>query len=200
MLLGKSDRGVFIPTSIAPDGTAVAGMSGLPAAHDISILTLNDALAGSGGAVGELREFIATSFDEGSPVFSPDGRYIAYTSNETGPAEVYVKPYPGPGGATLVSRRGGEWPSWNPSGREFFYVSADKKLMVVDVETATTFRAQTPHALFTMPPFVAGRGTPYDVAADGSRFLVRKQAVSTAQPAELRIVLNLVDELERGAQ
>jgi len=198
VLLPASDRGSFIPTSISPDG-AVAGISGLATAQDISILPLNDALGSSGSAVGEPREFIATGFNESSAVFSPDGRYLAYTSNESGIAEVYVVPYPGPGGKTQVSRRGGELPTWNPNGRELFYISADKQLMAVDVDTATTFRAQTPHTLFTMPPFIAGRGMPYDVAADGTRFIVRKSTVTTGQPAELRIVVNLLDELERGA-
>jgi hypothetical protein len=174
-------------------------MSGPATAHNIDILTLSGPFE-SEGSVGELRDFHSTSFDESSAVFSPDGRYVAYTSNETGPTEVYVVPYPGPGAKTQVSRRGGELPVWNPNGRELFYVSADKKLMAVFVETSTTFRAQTPHALFTMPPFAAGRGMPYDVAADGTRFLVRKQVVTEGQAAELRIVLNFVDEIEHDVR
>jgi len=162
-------------------------------------LTRNGPLV-SGNGVGELRDFIATGFDETSPAFSPDGRYIAYSSNESGTTEVYVVPYPGSGAKTQVSRRGGQLPVWNPNGRELFYVSAGKELMAVDVETATTFSAQTPRALFAMPPYMAQRGMPYDVSADGTRFLVRKSVVSVGQPGELRIVLNLVDEIERRAK
>jgi len=199
VLFPASDRGLFIPTSVSPDGTAIVGVSGLPTAHDIKVLTRNGPLV-SGNGVGELRDFIATGFDETSPAFSPDGRYIAYSSNESGTTEVYVVPYPGSGAKTQVSRRGGQLPVWNPNGRELFYVSAGKELMAVDVETATTFSAQTPRALFAMPPYMAQRGMPYDVSADGTRFLVRKSVVSVGQPGELRIVLNLVDEIERRAK
>jgi len=200
MHLAASDRGPFLPSSISPDGSVLAGIFGQPGAHDIAMLTLSEAsLTGSGGQVGEPRDFLATSFDEQWPVFSPDGRYVAYSSNESGSTQVYVVPYPGPGGKTQVSRGGGDLPRWNPVGGELFYVSAGNELMAAAVETAGGFRASTPRALFAMPPVVAGRGMTYDVAGDGTRFLVRKQRTAEGQSAELRIVVNLIDEIERGA-
>jgi serine/threonine-protein kinase len=200
VLLAASDRDGFLASSISPDGAALAASVGPAGAHDVVMLTLNDAsLPGSGSPAGEPRDFLATSFDEQWATFSPDGRYLAYSSDESGRAEVYVVPYPGPGGKTQVSRGGGDLPRWNPAGGELFYVSTGNELMAAPVQTTDTFRASTPRALFTMPPVVAGRGMSYDVAADGTRFLVRRQRDTAAQAAELRIVVNLIDEIERGA-
>jgi hypothetical protein len=164
------------------------------------VVTLSDAsVAGSGGA-GEPRNFVATSFDERHPVFSPDGRYVAYTSNESGRDEIYVVPYPGPGAKSPVSQGGGTLANWNPNGGELFYVSAANELMAVkNVDTTGGFRASTPNRLFVLPPFVAGRGLPYDVAADGTRFLVLKPTTH-GQQADIRIVVNWIDEIERAAQ
>jgi serine/threonine-protein kinase len=194
-LLGGSGR--FVPTSISRDGTVLAGSHGLFGARDVAVLSLNDpSLTGSEGASSEPRSFLATRFDESEPMVSPDGRYIAYTSTESGRAEIYVVPYPGPGGKSQVSRGGGSLSRWNRNGRELFYVSASNELMAVDVETANGFRASAPRRLFAMPPFVPGRGAPYDVAADGSRFLVRKSVTGEIRRGELRVVINWIDELE----
>jgi hypothetical protein len=200
LVLAMSDRGTFLPSSISPDGAVLAGTFGLAGARDVAMLTLNEGtLVGSEGPVGEPRDFLATTFDEQWPTFSPDGRYVAYSSNEQDRTEVYVVPYPGPGGKTQVSRGGGDFPQWNPAGGELFYVSAGNELMATAVETTGAFRASTPRALFAMPPVVTGRGQTYDVAADGTRFLVRKQNTAEGQWGELRVVVNLIGEIERGA-
>jgi len=192
---GTWRRGAVGPASLSPDGKALLIVNDALAASDILVLELD-----AGPAAGaEPRPFLATAFNETDAQFSPDGRFVAYTSDESGASEVYVVPFPGPGRKSPVSRGGGAWPRWNPNGRELFYVAAGK-LMAVDVETSPEFRAQTPHALLDVPPLVSGRGFPYDVSPDGQRFLMLRAGTGQgAQPAELRVVVNWIDELERGA-
>ena len=86
------------------------------------------------------RPFLQNRFDEAEGQFSPDGRWIAYVSNETGRIEVYVQPSAGPGGKWQVSTGGGEQPKWRGDGKEIFYLSAGK-LMAVDVNTATVVQS-----------------------------------------------------------
>jgi hypothetical protein len=118
-------------------------------------------------------------------------------SNESGREEIYVVPYPGPGGKVQISRNGGRAPRWNPTGGELFYLGTENDLMVVDVDTAGALRASAPRRLFSMPPFWAA-GRSYDVAPDGARFLVRRRSATTVQLAELRIVVNWAEDFERG--
>ncbi len=105
--------------------------------------------------IGAPRGFAVTSFRETGAVFSPDGNFIAYTSDESGTDEVYVAPYPGPGGRLPVSRGGGALPRWR--GRELFYVSGGN-LVNVEVETAPTLRVSTPRVLFAIPPLASFGG------------------------------------------
>jgi serine/threonine-protein kinase len=199
-LLAASDRGALMPTSISRDGTTLAGTWLAPGTtRDVVAVTLSDAWVADLGGAGEPRNFVPTGFDESNAAFSPDGRYVAYTSNESGREEIYVVPYPGPGSKSPVSRGGGTFANWNPNGRELFYVSADNELMAVNVDTTGGFRAlSTPNRLFVLPPFFPDRGFPYDVSADGTRFLVIKPTAT--QQAEIRIVVNWIDEIERAAQ
>jgi hypothetical protein len=84
------------------------------------------------------------------PVFSPDGHWVAYRSDETGTGEIYVVPYPGPGGKILISTEGGLYPRWSRDGRELFYrgMSIGRPMMAVDVQARPAFRAGTPKVLF----------------------------------------------------
>ena len=90
--------------------------------------------------------FLATPFDEGGPRFSPDGRWIAYQSYESGRGEIYVRSFPEGSGRQLVSTNGGEYAAWNPEGGELFYKEGNR-IMVLDVETGATFRAGKPRVL-----------------------------------------------------
>jgi eukaryotic-like serine/threonine-protein kinase len=114
----------------------------------------------------------ATPFDETLPVFSPDGRYIAYRSNESGRPEVYVQTFPNPTGKWQVSISGAGDPHWRADGKELFFRSNDQKLMAVDIQTQGAFQAGAPHMLFPMNT-QAGSGfrTRYDVAPGGDRFV-----------------------------
>jgi Tol biopolymer transport system component len=117
-----------------------------------------------------------STFSEMHGQISPDSRFVAYTSNESGRAEVYVRPFPPGDGRTgkwLVSYNGGTQPRWRGDGKELYYLDAGHTIMATDISTQPGFRAGTPHALFTSPA-ISGNQTlfQYDVTRDGKRFLV----------------------------
>ncbi len=136
-----------------------------------------------------------TDFDERDAQFSPDGKWVAYQSNESGRFEIYVQPFPGPGGKTLVSAGGGAQVRWNPDGRELFYVSLDGRLMAVPIELGSDGQSVSPDA--PVPLFAALlRGgaeqvvevAQYAVSQDGQRFLMNTDA--TASSSSITVVLN----------
>ena len=114
---------------------------------------------------------VQSPFNDLNGMFSPDGRFIAYQSNESGRAEVYVQTFPDPGGKWQISTAGGVDASWRADGKEIFFRAPDQKLMAVDVQTAGNFQAGIPQPLFLgrVPPG-ASRNR-YSPAADGQRFL-----------------------------
>jgi eukaryotic-like serine/threonine-protein kinase len=129
--------------------------------------------------------------------FSPDSRWIAYTSGESGKSEVYVRPFPAAsGGKWIVSKGGGTQPRWRRDGKELFYISPDSKLMSVEVAAASgAFQAGSPKALFAVPILGGGAvpiGTHYDVSADGKKFLINSVPADTASapPSPITVVLN----------
>ena len=120
--------------------------------------------------------FLQTEFNEGWSRFSADGRWIAYSSNESGSWQVYVQSFPASGGKWMISTDGGAQPQWRRDGKELFYISSDRKLMAVDVKgNGSTFEASVPKALFDLrvqTPALPGPRNFYIAAADGKRFLV----------------------------
>ncbi|MDQ5858917.1 MAG: protein kinase, partial [Acidobacteriota bacterium] len=134
------------------------------------------------------RPLIATPFGEFAAQFSPDGRWIAYTSTESGRDEVYVQAFPGPGGKWQVSTAGGGSARWTRDGKQLFYFGSDGRLMAADVRLSPTFESKTPVGLFRMHLF-EGPDRQYEVSADGSRILANVLAGSTeARP--LTVVLD----------
>ena len=119
--------------------------------------------------------FLQTEFDEFQGTFSPNSRWIAYTSNQSGDYEVYVQPVPASGKKWRISASGGAQPRWRRDGKELVYITLDRKLMAVEVKTnGEEFEAGVPQILFTAPissPYFPS-GTDYDVSADGQRFLI----------------------------
>jgi Tol biopolymer transport system component len=134
-----------------------------------------------------------STFSEMHGQVSPDSRFIAYTSNESGLSEVYVRPFPPGDGRTgkwLVSANGGMQPRWRGDGKELFYLDPGHTLMAVDVSLQPGFQVGTPHPLFTSPA-ISGNQTlyQYDAARDGSRFLMIGPLEGTVS-APATIVLN----------
>ena len=115
---------------------------------------------------------LATEFEESNGQFSPDGRWFAYTSNESGRTEVYVQSFPVSGGKWLVSSGGGSQPRWRRDGKELFYIAPDKQLMSVKVNAGLTFETSTPSALFLTQINNYAAPNRYAVSADGQRFLI----------------------------
>ncbi len=143
------------------------------------------------------RKYLATPFSEYWGRLSPDGRWMAYVSDETGSDEVYVQSFPEPGRRERVSNGGGSHPRWRGDGQEIFYLAPDNRLMAVAVKGENTFEASAPVALFQTPGF--DRHTtqfPYAATADGRRFLVIRR-VEDASSTSLTVVLNWTAELKR---
>jgi len=131
---------------------------------------------------------------------SPDGRWIAYSTNETGNMEVYVSPFPSVNGKWQVSTSGGEEPRWRQDGRELFYVSADGKMTAVPVKTTTAgFEAGSPVALFQTrrrQPISAQDVFSYDVSGDGKKFLIATK-VDEANAAPVSVLLNWASHMDK---
>jgi Tol biopolymer transport system component len=132
--------------------------------------------------------------------FSPDGRWMAYASNETGSMEIYVSTFPSGDGKWQVSSAGGQEPRWRQDGKELFYLSAEGKMMSVAVTLGTAFKAGSPVALFQTThrrqPVSAQDRFSYDVSGDGQRFLINTK-IDEANIAPLSIHLNWASEMER---
>jgi dipeptidyl aminopeptidase/acylaminoacyl peptidase len=139
------------------------------------------------------RVFLATPANEMWGQFSPDGRWIAYQSNESGRFEIYVRPFPGPGPPIPISTAGGVYTRWSRNGDELYYVAPDATLMAVPIQrTATTLEANAPVALFKTRRVgggvnVIGYGHQYVVAPDG-RFLINVEP--DANPRPITLVMN----------
>jgi len=167
----------------------------LLAFSDVSVTTGYDiwVLSMAGGPP---QVVLQTKGNETNPTFSRDGRWLAYTSSESGTNEVYVRPFPGPGRRLQVSTDGGFEPVWSRNGRELFYRRGNA-MVAATVTTEPVFTAGSPRTLFKgtyIETDTGGAG--YDVAADG-RFLM-VQPVEAPQPAtSINLVLNWFDELKR---
>ena len=149
------------------------------------------------------RVFLQTPFNESGEQFSPDGHWIAYVSNESGRLEVYVRPFPGPGGKWQISTEGGAELAWNPKGKELFFRTGARKekMMVVEYQTQPTFSAGKPRLLFEgnyIANTPANAGAFYSVAPDGQRFLMTKTPDQPqAALTQINVVLNWFEELKQ---
>ena len=176
-----------MPQSLTPDGSVVA----FSEYADIWMLQIEGDR--------EPQPFIISPNIESFPKFSPDGNWLAYVSDELGPVNVYVSPYPKPDVKYLVSEEeGGGEPVWSPDGSELFYRSGNR-MMAVSVETEPTFRAGRPEVLFERR-YVTSRISPgnpyYDISPDGQRFLMIKSAEGS-QSLQINVVQNWFEELKR---
>ena len=138
----------------------------------------------------QARPFVQTKFDESRPRFSPDSRWLAYVSKETGRSEVYVQAFPGPGRRVRISADGGEVPIWARDGRELFYRNGADLMGVKVITSALDLAPQTAERLFSTTNSFG-----YDVASDG-RFLMAEPLEAKAPSAPIAVVLNWTEELK----
>ncbi len=176
------------PTSWSADGQLLSFVELNPTTgFDIWVLDMKDRKA---------VPFLRTPFYEIGGL-SPDGRWMAYTSNESGRYEVYVQPYPGPGGKWQISTDGGMDVRWSANGRELVYRNGDK-VMAVDIATQPTFSAGKPKMLFEGPYVPSSPNISYyDVSADGQRFLMLKPTEQAQAATQIVVVQNWFEELKQ---
>src|SRR6266545_4538204 len=130
----------------------------------------------------------SSAFDQGAASFSPNGRFIAYSSNESGRFEVYVQRFPPSGDKWMVSSGGGALPLWRDDGKELFYLTEDGKVMSAEIKIGAKFESGVPQQLF-QARIKHGTDYPYGVAPDGSRFLINIPAEAN-DPAPMVVVLD----------
>jgi Tol biopolymer transport system component len=191
--VGATTANQNAPTDWSPDGRYVLFQSaGKNTGWDLWVLPLFGDR--------EARPLIQTPSDDGQGQFSPDGRWVAYTSNESGRLEVYVQRFPPTGAKWQVSVAGGMLPKWRGDGRElFFLVPGTGRIMAADVLTEENFQSNTPRLLFQLPVGLthgSEAGGHYGVAPDGQRFLVGLPADESAVQS-LSVVVNWTSDLIR---
>jgi Tol biopolymer transport system component len=184
-----------------PDGKVLAFYQTNPGTgNDIMTLPI-EGNEKSGWKPGEPKPFVNSAFNELAPAFSPDGRWLAYQSNESGSHEAYVRPFPGPGGKWQISTGGGLLPKWSRNGKELFYRTADSKIMVVTyTASGDSFHADKPQ--LWSPSQFTDRGLGFynfDPHPDGKRFAVLKAPGTEEAPAvnKVSFIFNFFDELRR---
>ena len=170
--------------SWSPDGALLAINYGVRTSRDILVF---DTTTGA-----EPAPFVATRFDEGDPVWSPDGRWIVYTSSESGTPEVYASPYPGPGGKIQLSTGGGYFPRLREDGAELYYQTSTQ-LFVVPLTWTPSPRPGRPEALLDI---AAANPLGFDVSADGRHFYVVELDENRWKSGRVDIVLDWFDELK----
>jgi serine/threonine-protein kinase len=192
------------PGSWRPDGQVLA-FTQSNSGTNLDIMTLPiEGDEKSGWRPGEPKPFVNSPSAEVEPAFSPDGRWLAYEGSESGSYEVYVRPFPGPGGKWQISTGGGVLPKWSRNGRELFYRTLDSKIMVVSYTAAgDSFHADKPQ-LWSPGQFTELGLFSYnfDLYPDGKRFAVLK-APGTEQAAaanKVSFVFNFFDELRSKFQ
>jgi Tol biopolymer transport system component len=154
---------------------------------------------------GKAAAYLATSFDERQGAFSPNGNYVAYTSNESGMYQVFVRTYPDPSsGRWQISTGGGRSPRWRRDGKELLFVGGDNRMYSVAVVTDSAFKVGAATSLFSTPlAGVASNARPWDIAPDGQRFLMSVPlAAQTTQTAgdpidPITVVLNWTSRMGR---
>ena len=142
--------------------------------------------------------FLQTPFNQYVPRFSPDGRYVAYVSEESGQREVYVQPFPEGGRKVTVSSNGGTRVRWSRDGKELFYVEGET-LVAVSVSSGSSFSVGSATRLFEHPGLRGATSyAPYDISADGQRFILAER-VGAGGPS-IRVVMNWFEEFRDREQ
>jgi eukaryotic-like serine/threonine-protein kinase len=172
-----------IATSWSPDGTMIFyDALGLASGTEIRYVTVAD---------GKSHPYAATQFLESSAKMSPDGKWIAFQSNESGQPEIYAAPFPPTGAKWTVSQNGGITPRWHGDGRELFFIQpSNQNVMAVPVDLGVTPEFEKPVPLF--PVRVSSAVVPWDVSADGQRIV----AAAHRGPEPMREPMTLVQNFD----
>jgi Tol biopolymer transport system component len=183
-------------SSFSPDGrTLIYSQQDPKTGYDLWVLPLE----------GERKPqpFLQTPFNERGAPLSPDGHWVVYSSNESGRYELYVRPFPGPGGKWQISTDGAQEVAWSPKGNELFFRTGGQreKMMAMEIQTQPIFIPGKPRLLFEGPYANAGGNSwaNYSVDPDGQRFLMLKpkEQQQTAALTQIHVVLNWFEELKR---
>jgi serine/threonine-protein kinase len=170
-----------VPSSWSPDGKILSFNRTRAGVPEVWLYSFEKGVAP--------RPFLQGPFRHERGMFSPDGRWMAYLSNESGKSEVYVTAFPGPGGKWQISNEGATAFVWAPDGRAIFY-KKDNKFWRVAITTSPSFIAGRPELLFE------GDYESWDIAPDGKRFLVIKDEAAESAPKHLNLVLNWFEDLK----
>lgn len=171
-------RGVEIPTSWSADGRFILFQTQSPNA-DIFRLSVSDSV---------VTPFATSRFGETAARFSPDGRWVAFVSDETGRSEVYVAPFDRPAARVPVSTEGGDSPRWRPDGKELYYARRDNTLIAVAIRsTGTSIEPGAARELFQIA--FLGATAPFDLSSDGQRFVVIREEDDRV-PAGITLIIN----------
>jgi serine/threonine-protein kinase len=188
------------PFSFRPDGRLVYTPSGPGGLPDIWTMPL-DLSDPERPKPGKAEPFLVEpQIVEVDPAFSPDGTFLAYASNESGPNEVFVRPFPGPGGKWKISTAGGKFPAWSRTTRELFFLGGDDRIMVVSYATeGNSFSAGRPRPWSPTQVRRDGVRQNFDVSADGKRVVIfpRPAAEQAEGSLHATFLLNFFDEVRR---
>jgi Tol biopolymer transport system component len=187
--LGPVTEELKSPVSWSPDGRFLLYAAG----PGRSTHLLAQPLMGGGAPL----PFALSQGHEEEGVFSPDGRLVAYVSDESGRREIYVASFPGPGGKWQVSQNGGTEPRWRGDGKELFFLAPDNRLIALQVRIGEgSFQAGAIEPLFQTR--TTGFGWRYDVSRDGQRFLVNTPLPDTSSSSsEITLIVNWPEMLKK---
>jgi eukaryotic-like serine/threonine-protein kinase len=185
LLVGKLLSGQTFLWDWSADGRSLllGIQEGTTAVNNLWTLSLGDR---------QLHLFLKSAFNKTEARFSPDGRWIAYTSDESGTSQVYVQSFPDARFRTQLSISGGSQPRWRRDGRELFYLATDRRVMGVEVRSVPRFTAGATVGLFELP----NPGSDYDVNASGQRILITR-GVREMAPSPIHVLLNWTAGLKK---
>ncbi len=188
------------PYSISPDGKRLAFAADAAGGGGPDIYTAAIEGDAEHPRLGKPELFLGTPFVEFYPAFSPDGRWMAYMSLEGGTGEIYVRPFPGPGGRWQISTGGGSYPVWSRDGRELLYKGGDERVQAVPYTAkGDSFTAGKPRVFSSAPVMTSSTLSTWDVAPDGKRLVAFTGDTEDKQklPTHLTFLLNFTEELQR---
>jgi Tol biopolymer transport system component len=187
------------PTQWSRDGRFIvySETSSLKTRQDVSVVPYDN------GKAGKPTPFLHSEFNESHGQLSPDNRWMAYTSDESGRREVYVRAFPSSEEPKKISINGGDQPRWRGDGAELYFLGSDSKMMAVPIKVTggpkPSLEPQSPQVLFVAPPLLqySASAYDYDVTADGKRFLLNVNVANAASTHTLNVIVDWVTTLKK---